>query len=276
MKKVELEYKTWWWPWPRHKRGRIPTSWEEMTLLQYLAVVMAVMGDVDMMKYHSMMFGLPEKLLLCLDEYQTYRLQKATEWMSEKMETSRMIIPSVEGLQAPEDALGGVTLQQFMTADTYFGYFADSIKNDMKDGDIGLLCHFVASLYMKSNEHYEVSSVRKTFFDLPGQDERLVDIAGNANMLERRADRVLLYGIYLNWLMVKAWLGRLFPLLFPEGDPDDKPQGHAKNAWLNTFYSFVGDDVAHLEEYKRLECMDAFRIMSNRIKDSYKKQSWKG
>ena len=298
MRKIDIVYKVWWWPWSRRVRGRVPSSWEELDTVRFLAVVRALLGQVDDDEYLAQLCGIPVGVLRRLDDWQRYQIEKLVEWIgTSRPESSRMFIRRIEGLHAPADGLGDMTLQQFMTVDTFFGYVSDSMKEENAgagdgvsrakngvfggarladgrhevalSGDIGMLCQFVAALYMRRGERYQVEKARRTIFDLPGQDERLVDIDGNARMLERRADRVLLWGAYFNWLLVKAWLARAFPLLFPEGDDDGG--GRVRNAWLNAFDSFVGDDVAHLDDYRSMSCTDAFRIMQRRIKNSLTK-----
>ena len=74
MVSIDLTYKVWWWPWKRRLRGWAPIQWWEMSEQQYMAVVRAWMGELDIASYHSAMFGLPKRLLKQLDSWQTYML----------------------------------------------------------------------------------------------------------------------------------------------------------------------------------------------------------
>lgn len=275
MRKIDVTYRVWWWPWARTAHGHVPSSWQELNERQFVAAVKAIRGEaITETDYFSTLLGIPTRILLQLDDFQLYQLQQLLMWMDDtKAAASRMIIKKIEGLHAPEDGLDGVTLQQFMTVDTFFGYVTDTMKDGKLEGDEKMLCKFVAALYMKKDESYSVEDVRKTLWDLPGQNIRLVDLSGNATRLLKRADRSLLWCVYINWLFIKAWLSKAFPLLFPEGDDDDGKSARVQDAWLKTFDAFVGNDIAHMDEYREMECMDAFRIMNTRIKESLSKRA---
>lgn len=268
MRTVTVERKR--WIGRRKVTAKVPTEWGELTTEQYMMIVCSLLGKSTVKDYYTTLLGIPFSVFELSDDWTRYNLQQLMTWLGEgKTETNRFYIPSIEGLKAPEDMLGNVTLQQFMTVDTFFGYYAGSTTDDCQMGDVSLLCQFVAALYLRKNERYYVASTRRTLLDIPGQNEVVVDLDKNADMLMKRADRIRMYGIYINWLMIKAWLSRVYPLLFPVGDEKEKP---VMNAWLKTFDSFVGDDVAHMDDYRNMACMDAFRIMAKRIKDSLTKK----
>lgn len=258
------------WIGRRKKTSQVPESWDELTTEQYMMIVCSLLGKSTVKDYYSTLLGIPFSVFELSDSFVQYNLQQMLEWIGEgKAEANRFFIPSIEGLKAPDDMLGNITLQQFMTVDTFFSYHAHSITEECPFGDIQLLCQFVAALYLRKNERYYVASARRTIFDWPGQNEEVVDLGKNTDMLMKRADRVRMYGIHVNWLMVKSWLSRIYPLLFPQGDEKETP---VRNAWLKTFDSFVGDDVAHMDDYRNMACLDAFRVMSKRIKDSIMKK----
>ena len=266
MRTITVERKG--WIGRRKVSAKVPEGWNELTQEQFMMLVYSMLGKSTIKDYYSTLLGIPFTVFELSDDWIKYNLQQLLVWMEDgKAEANRFLIPSIEGLQAPEDMLGNVTLQQFMTVDTFFGYYAQSVTEEKKMGDEQLLCQFVASLYLGRNERYYVPTARRTILDMPG--ERLVDLEKNTSRLLKRADRVVMYGIYVNWLLVKAWLSRAYPLLFPQGDGKEAP---VQNAWLKTFDSFVGDDVAHMDDYRNMACMDAFRIMAKRIKDSIMKK----
>lgn len=228
----------------------------------YLAIVRAVRGEIDDDTYCSAMFGIPRRLVRHLSAWHRYVLGSQMKWMtSGDSETSRFYIQRIEGFHAPADALGGMSLQQFMTVDTFFVQYAETVDKKNPDGDKQRLCRMVAALYLRP---------RETYFKAAKQDI-LVDIDGNATMLSRRADYTLLWGVYLNWIMVRNWLSRAYPLLFPKADGEGGGKGdgkHRRNGWLDTFDAFMGDDVAHLDTYKQMAATDAFRIMNKRIREN--------
>lgn len=273
---IDFEYRSWWCPWKRRCRSFAPSNWWEMDERQFMAVVRSILGKISEEEYYADLFGIPQRLVGHLDQWHIYVLRKQVRFLDNgKAETSRFFIRQVCGLLAPEDALGGVTLQQFMTADTFFSQFVGTVTEEKPMGSITALARFVASLYMRRNEAYFVDRMplRRTIIDLPVRQERVVDLEGNAAAIAEEGDPDVLWAVYLNWVMIRNWLARAYPLLFPEADSDEKgdaTQKRVKNAWLNIFDSFVGDDVAHLDNYRRMACTDAFRLMNRRIKEAMK------
>ena len=273
---LDFEYRSWWCPWKRRCRTWAPSNWWEMDERQFMAVVRSILGKISEEEYYADLFGIPQRLVGHLDQWHIYVLRKQVRFLDNgKAETSRFFIRQVCGLLAPEDALGGVTLQQFMTADTFFSQFVGTVTEEKPMGSITALARFVASLYMRRNEAYFVDRMplRRTIIDLPVRQERVVDLEGNAAAIAEEGDPDVLWAVYLNWVMIRNWLARAYPLLFPEADSDEKgdaTQKRVKNAWLNIFDSFVGDDVAHLDNYRRMACTDAFRLMNRRIKEAMK------
>ena len=273
---LDFEYRSWWCPWKRRCRTWAPSNWWEMDERQFMAVVRSILGKISEEEYYADLFGIPQRLVGHLDQWHIYVLRKQVRFLDNgKAETSRFFIRQVCGLLAPEDALGGVTLQQFMTADTFFSQFVGTVTEEKPMGSITALARFVASLYMRRNEAYFVDRMplRRTIIDLPVRQERVVDLEGNAAAIAEEGDPDVLWAVYLNWVMIRNWLARAYPLLFPEADSDEKgdaTQKRVKNAWLNIFDSFVDDDVAHLDNYRRMACTDAFRLMNRRIKEAMK------
>lgn len=261
MVSIDLTYKVWWWPWERRLRGWAPTQWREMSERQYMAVVRAWLGEMDADTYHAEMFGLPKRLMKQLDSWQTYMLDRQLAWLdAPHSEVSRFFISKVEGLVAPPDALGGMTLQQYMMVDTMCMRHGDTVTEDNPTGDIGRLCKMVGSLYLKPGEGY-----------FPDGEIKVADIEENTKLLLQRADRALLVGIWLNWKMLQNWVARAYPLLFETEEKEERQEkSHTRklNMWLDTFDAFVGDDVAHLDSYRKMSCTDAFRLMNKRIKEA--------
>ena len=75
--------------------------------------------------------------------------------------------------------------------------------------------------------------------------------------------------------MVRNWMSLAYPLLFPTGDDGNEGARspiRVRNRWLQTFDAFMGDDAAHIEQYRRMSCTDAFRIMNGRIKRNLTKK----
>ena len=263
---IDIEYRSWWWPFARRVRGFAPTRWWEMDERHFLAIVRAILGEIGDDEYCSVMFGLPRRLVACLDPWHRHVLGQQLKWMDTgKSEASRFFIRRIGRLYAPTDALGGMSLQQFMTVDTFFIQYADSVSDEHPRGDHHRLCRMVAALYLRPGETYFVEH----------EGDVLADIEGNAGLLAN-APFSHVWGVYLNWMMIRNWLSRAYPLLFPEAESEneDVKEGKARvrklNAWLDVFDAFMGDDVAHLDTYRKMAATDAFRLMNKRIRASAK------
>lgn len=259
MVSIDIEYKPWWLPWRRHIRSWAPSHWWEMSERQYMSVVRSLLGQTDETTYHAEMFGIPKRMVRRMDSWQRYMMNRQVRWLeSGRSEVSRFFISKIGGLLAPEDGLKSMTLQQYMTADTFFDQYTDTITDAAREGNPERLRRFVAAIYLGKNEDY---------FTEPGDGKVLVDIDGNASRIAG-VDHALVWGVYMNWVMIRNWLSRAYPLLFPEGEvqADSSPRVRQRNVWLNAFDSFVGDDVAHLDAYRKMACTDAFRIMNRKIK----------
>ena len=80
--------------------------------------------------------------------------------------------------------------------------------------------------------------------------------------------------VFMNWMLIKQWLGNSYPHLFPKSDVEKDAKGETIKpkpvTWLPVFDSFVGDNVADMDAYKKMDCMDAFRLLNTRIKNTKK------
>lgn len=150
---------------------------------------------------------------------------------------------------APKPMLQGMSLQQFMAVDNFFNFYNSTQREEF-------LYKFVACLYVRKG---------RSFFG-----KHLLDVEREAKRMEM-FNSVYIFAIYVNWILIKNWLTRSFRHLFAAGDAS--PKGKNKGTdWLEVFDSFVGDHVADMLAYQKMECMDAFRIMNNKIKDAKQRE----
>lgn len=271
---IDIEYRSWWWPFTRRVRGFAPTRWWEMDESHFIAVVRTILGDITEDEYWAALFGLPRRIVAQLDPWHRHVLGQQLKWMETgKSESSRFFIRRIGRLLAPDDALGSMSLQQFMTVDTFFIQYTDTISDEKPRGDVARLCRMVAALYLRPGETYFAQH----------RGDRVADIEGNARILIK-APLCKTWGVYLNWVMIRNWLSRAYPMLFPESDDDKNSTSDtsAKNdkknegkrrtrklsAWLDTFDSFMGNDIAHLDTYRKMAATDAFRLMNKRIRNA--------
>lgn len=256
MRTIELKYKRligW-----NVIKTTVPSGYAEMTPSQFLASIRLSKGWIDEMTFFVQFFGIPEKLLPRIDAFSLYKITETLE--SLKTDNSAYFgfyqasLPGGE-LLAPENKLKGMCFQQFMTVDTFFSWYVTTDKEDYLD-------RFVGALYLKEDETY-----------IPGEgsllilDARILDIA--------KLPFDLKYSILINWVLIKSWLSHSYIHLFPESEISENSKGDKVKGkpvdWLALFDSFVGDNIADIDAYKALPCMDAFRLLNRRIKEAKKK-----
>ena len=275
MKEIRISYRT--LGIRRTIRRTVPTLWGELSEQQFLAAVGALHGNLSEAEYLHIMTTIPRRHLRKLDSWATYLLQKLVDGLRSKQSlTSRFFIDHVGTLQAPAPALADMSLLQFMTVDEFW------FQADAQEPDTAKLARFVGALYLKPGQGY--------FSDDEGVQE-LVDFGENAceaiktkgilhllNIKKHQAKRIAtLKAIAVNWAMIRLWLAKVYPLLFQAPEQKENAQPSTLNAqrqtpkspnWVKIFDAFVGDDIAHIDAYKHLPCMDAFRIINNRIRQN--------
>lgn len=238
-----------------------PENWAELTPKQYLEVIRYMLGEISPDTIFFRLFPISKKLVSQFDGYYMYKLGELLSFLyDDRIEMDHFILPSlkislIESYPAPAPKLADVSLQQFMSADTYFSYY--SIKQE--DHFLSL---FVASLYKPADEKFAAIS----------GNERLIYLPINASKLSA-LPRHQLFAVFLNWSFIKIWLGRIFPYMFPPSSPSAGPTGLPKPKgpdWLTLFDNFVGDHIADMQAYQAMPCMDAFRIINRKIKENSK------
>lgn len=255
MREIEIRY--------RRTTGRgthrvaVPSTYAEMSAGQFLAVIRLSKGWIGETDFFRQFFGLSPRLLERTDTFLLYKMSETMDFLKEAraFHSGFYLKQLPGGLAAPADKLRGVSFQQFMSVDTFFSWYTVTGKTDY-------LNRFVAALYLREDESY-----------FPTEDEKPLD-------LERRTVQAtalpfdLKYAVMVNWLLLKAWLSRSYTHLFPEAT-DTRPQEGKPKArpadWLAVFDSFVGDNVASIDAYKALPCMDAFRLLNRKIKEAKKR-----
>lgn len=250
MHTLTLEYRR--FGFRRKLTRKIPETWNEMTAQQFVAIVSAGTGAISESQFFRNFYGIP----VLTNLWYLYRLTGLAPSGLKKAKASRFLIPSIGYLFAPCDNLIGVSLQQFMTADTFFAQAAVQYK-DGKFKSCDALCRFIGSLYIGHNETWYIES--------GDRKHRLVDINKNADIVAKAPDNIKM-AVFVNWGMIRNWLSSAYPLLFPSmEDLPKQQQKKQKSQWLTVFDNFVGNDVSRMQEYQKMECTDAFRIMNRRI-----------
>ena len=235
----------------------IPTEWDELDApgIQLAAQLWTrAIPHADLL---SRFYGIPLTVVHALDSYLVYCLTQLTTWMrrlDDAVDNFKIAELPDSGYFAPGPRLSGCTLEQFMVADTHFQRYSITADPDH-------LTVFIASLYHARRRRDD-------------------DIDAKVSVVERLPDAVR-QAVFLNFILIRRWLSRSYPYLFPPpttdaDDTDDEPKRKLKKPrptdWLAIFDAFMGDDVAFIERYKRMAAIDAFRLMNRRIKRSRQPQ----
>lgn len=227
----------------------VPSGWEDMTDKCFLCLI--ELAEDGSMSDYARYFSLPQDALSKIDVYTTYCLGSLIPALKPDTALSRFIIPEILSVASkskflsPAQELYGMTFQQFITIDTYYAWYQQTKKEEY-------LLYMAMCTYMKADEKFE-------------------DIDESLRLKEwSSVPKIYLKALLLNWTMIKNWLCKCYPQLFPKGAAAEKPaDGKIKmfNAWSEIMDALVADDLTRLESYKRLECMDVLRILNRRIKE---------
>lgn len=256
MKQIEFRYKR--FGFTRRKRIAVPNKMSEMSPTQYLATIRLSKKWITEEEFFRQFFGLSSSLLAKLPLYYLYRLSALLGFLKDKNgRVDCFYLSELPGrIIAPLPKLRGMTLQQFMTVDTFASWYMAFEKDEYLDSCI-------ATLYLKEGESFSKNG-------------------GNPLNMEKRIPTIrrlpfdLKYSILMNWVLIKEWLSSAYPSLFPEGKPSTNSRGDKIKSkpidWLAVFDAFVGDNIADMDAYKELSALDAFRIMNRRIADAKKQK----
>lgn len=240
---------------------QVPEKYGEMDTRQYRAAMLRLMRLSDRAKFWESFVGMPQQFCGSLPEWVHLELSSMIEFiprLDEKLDRfliDRLTLPRHfrrSTLTAPKPMLSGMSFQQFMTADNFFSFYSVT----QRESFIDLLC---ASLYLKDREVFVIEDKR----------DRLVPMEEREKYIHRYVPTDVRFGVFVNWIFIKNWLTDMFPHLFQRGKSDGKPKA---SDWLPLFDSFVGDNIPYIQKYQAMPCMDAFRILDNKIKQQNEKK----
>lgn len=267
MKKIILEYRRFF----RQRRhlAQLPENWRELNASQFVYTVRLWLGEVGITDFLCHFIGVREKIINRLSDYQMWVLMHELDWIQNLREPhNEFFIGTLPGtnLEAPGERLKGCTLQQFMTADTFFSLYC--INKDPQHLDA-----FIAALYKRENEVFSVAEP----VEPQHEDNKRVVVLDEHIGKVKRLPEVTKQAVFLNFVLVKAWLSRAFPNVFPEIDEEEDAVRRNKRHktpkpvdWVGVFDALVGDNIADIEKYKAIQATDAFRIINRRIRDARK------
>lgn len=226
-----------------------PEQTSEMSERQFVALVGLSIGTLSMEAFYATFLGVDGELLGKLDDYSLWVLRGLFERLDKDgSSVNSFFIPRLGDYYAPEEKLSGMSFQQFMMIDTYCSWYVASKRPEYLD-------QMLAAMYLKQTESY-----------FPDGNESLVDFDSAIETLLHWPLDVKM-AVFINWNLIRQWLSETYPYLFPKGENGDT-KGKSAGTWLDLFDAFVGDNIHHMEDYKKLSCMDAFRILNRKIKNS--------
>lgn len=226
----------------------VPTKWSELSEHQFKAVAGQMFGKWSSERFFCQFFLISSDVLHRLDGFQIFKLSELIGFISDMtLPCNLWILPRLGEYRAPEPNLTGVTLQAWMTVDTYFSKYILTGKEDFLDRGI-------AALYLRKGVSYS--------------GKKVVDIAREAQRISGY-DPETKKAIVLNYVLIKNWLSQSYPDLFPIVKPTSASAKKAKGTdWLEIFDRLVGDNITKIDDYKKMMVNDAFRIMNRRIKEA--------
>lgn len=236
----------------RHQKDiEVPEKWEELSERQFSVCSKLFIQHVPDNLFISEFYGISKRLVNKFSKFEQYKLIECAEFISDpKAKVNYFYLKSIPGtyLHSPEPRLKNISFEQFMLFDTFFFDYI----NDPKEIN---LRKFLACIYTKKNE--DISD-----FDF---NNRLKYIA-------KKIDNATMYAIFLNYTFIRQWLSGAFSSMFEYKVAKLQEEKAVKNKktnrpdWNAILDGFIGDDILHEEQYKKIKCLRAFKTINNRIK----------
>ena len=233
----------------RKATGKAPTSWDELTEQQFIAISRTIHGTEPDFRLLSILTGISKTLLKKLPQIHLIRLYEQVEFIGKAGNVhSEFIINKIAGYVCPKPKLNSLTFGQFI--------FADSHYNDWQSGKRSkALNNLIASLYLLPGEKFDNETIPERAAIISSTDPDI-----------RRA-------IAFNYGLILTWIAECYPLIFHSsgentgGDITPKKQ----SGWLKLFDSLVGDDIINRDRYAEIPIHTVFRHLTNKYKENARK-----
>jgi hypothetical protein len=262
MRKVTIQYQPFRWPkkYLRYHIGNFPSTWDETTPTQLIAIACLLKQTISDVQFISAMTGLSKRIINRLDDYQRFQLIELFDTFHSNRPYNEFIIDKLDCgntiLLAPEPKLKGVTFGQFIFLDTYFANYQESANQTD-------LNKFIAAAFLPFGQQFA---------------EYIVDAnhewVGKTDILTREA-------IVINYHLIRDWLSDVYPMVFlkqTEKEKEKKEPGNNankklssnSNAWIKVFDGLVGDDIINEDNYANLPLHNVLRFLTSKIKENNK------
>lgn len=232
-------------------RRDIPSDYSEVTGSQFYDYIALTSDKMKYNRFLSRFFRIPSLFIALTGNYLRYKIAEQLEFLGDlKIPADHFFMERIPGtiLMSPDAQLADVSFLQFMYIDRVF-------INYVNTGDKDLLYDLAAGIYKP----------KETAFSS-------LDMEENSIRIRKYATDIFCQATLINFLMIRAWLMKVYPFLFPSGDPTETNTGNAnaKSNWLDIFDAFVGDNIPNTDYYQDMPCMNAFRLINKRIKEHQK------
>lgn len=244
MKKVEFKYRR---LVQVSQIMNVPERWNELSESQFIIVARQMFEKLSPENFFCQFFSINRNILKRMDGLQIFKLSELIQFISDMtLPCNTWLLKKIGPLRAPSPNLEGISLQQWMIADTYFSRYITSNKDEILD-------YAIASLYLRK---------KASFFG-----KKKVNLSKETALISKQ-ELIHRKAIALNFVLIKNWLSHSYPFLFPISE---KKQISSKGTdWLEIFDKLVGENLTQIDEYKKMSVTDAFRIMNRRIKEAKK------
>lgn len=259
MQQVTIKYQPIrWLRFNRTAKGNLPETWEEVTPRQIVAIACTANNSISDIAFLAAMTGIRKRIIKKLSDFQRFCITEALTFFEVETMYNGFVIQQfkVKGIEytTPKQKLKGMTFGQFIFVDTLFGIY----MNDHKPAD---LHQFLAALCIPSGEKFNEENMEP-----------------HSHILAK-AKPELKEALIINYQLVKAWLQKTYPLIFPEvEEPEDQQHSNTakrpydSSGWIKIFESIVGDSIIDRDKYAALPIHDTFRYLSRKIRENIKRK----
>jgi hypothetical protein len=235
----------------RTATGQAPTSWEELTRRQFIAISRTVNGAEPDSRFLAQLTGISKKLMKKLSSYELFKLSEAIDFIGQAGNShSAFIINRIPGTDfvSPKPKLGGMTFGQFIFTESYYNDW----QVTKAEADLN---NFIASLILPMDEKFNSEKITCNALKI-----KLID-------LEIRQAIAFNYGLIL------VWLQKCYPLIFQDNaeasqDLSSSDKQPKQSQWLKIFESLVGDDLINRDRYAELSVHAVLRYLTNKYKEN--------
>lgn len=227
-----------------------PDRWEELSSPQFTALARMLTDDpsIDEITLLSTMLNVPKRVVRRFNMYQKYKLGELLDFLANHAPVNRFVVKKISRLSAPADNLDDVTFAEFIHMDTFYMDYLES--KSMEDR-----AKLVGCIYVRYKEG------KRPLFD--------GNINTNDVALISPADQE---GAVLNYGLVRTWLSKAYPEVFPDAEAIGSNTNKRGGGWLSVYDALVGDDIINADSYANRPCMEVLRYMNRKIKENRKQR----